>query len=280
MGSFWAIVILSLICFFVLSLFEKLSPIVTAFCISGIFLGNVLCILFLIQISVNVVEPSIVLFVLLPINCIISSSRLIHSKIKRQIAFLRENKAEYKSKFITFIYRVLTKVSGWFIVPVILLIPVLAVLFIVLLLFGQTPDSVIKIFTSTSDWTFSQKVSPPPEVMQGHYLCTVAVSGDEKLVKPLRIGYRHGHKIIVNRQLCIANAFEDFIKEKLPNFHRAIRKFYDKHGYPLSKKINTKTKANITYILMKPLEWLFLIFLYTFDIKPENRIAVQYIKKV
>ena len=27
---------------------------------------------------------------------------------------------------------------------------------------------------------------------------------------------------------------------------------------------------------MKPLEWIFLIFLYLFDQKPENRIAIQY----
>ena len=28
---------------------------------------------------------------------------------------------------------------------------------------------------------------------------------------------------------------------------------------------------------MKPLEWIFLIVLYLFDVKPENRIATQYI---
>lgn len=27
---------------------------------------------------------------------------------------------------------------------------------------------------------------------------------------------------------------------------------------------------------MKPLEWLFLIVLYSVDTKPENRIAIQY----
>ena len=36
---------------------------------------------------------------------------------------------------------------------------------------------------------------------------------------------------------------------------------------------------NIIYILMKPLEWIFLIVLYLFDKKPENRINLQYIGK-
>ena len=56
-----------------------------------------------------------------------------------------------------------------------------------------------------------------------------------------------------------------------------MRYIYDKYGYPISKHINTATKADITYIIMKPLEWVFLAILYMFDIKPENRIATQYV---
>ena len=98
----------------------------------------------------------------------------------------------------------------------------------------------------------------------------------KKIVKPTRIGIRYGNKIIVNRQLCIANAFEDLIKEKTPRFHYFIRTIYDKYGYPLSKHINKPWQADLIYIIMKPLEWLFLITLYLFDINPENRIVVQY----
>ena len=56
-----------------------------------------------------------------------------------------------------------------------------------------------------------------------------------------------------------------------------MRYIYDKYGYPLSKHINNAVQADITYIIMKPLEWIFLIVLYLFDVKPENRIATQYI---
>lgn len=96
------------------------------------------------------------------------------------------------------------------------------------------------------------------------------------VVKPIRTGKRHGHRVIVNRQLCIANAFEQLLEERVPNVHRFVRALYDKIGYPISKHIHSPYIADVVYFIMKPLEWLFLCTLYLFDAKPENRIAVQY----
>ena len=96
------------------------------------------------------------------------------------------------------------------------------------------------------------------------------------MVKPLRTGKRHGHEVLVNRQLCIANAFEQLLEERTPHFHRAVRGLYDKTGYPIAKHIRSPYLADAIYFLMKPLEWLFLLVLYLCDTKPENRIAVQY----
>ena len=81
---------------------------------------------------------------------------------------------------------------------------------------------------------------------------------------------------MVNRQLCIANAFEDLIQQNFPKFHKGVRHVYDTYGYPLSQDITTPLRADIVYVLMKPLEWLFLIVLYLFDSNPESRIAKQY----
>ena len=153
------------------------------------------------------------------------------------------------------------------------LISVFEVLFI---LFGQGADAPIKAFTDTADWTFSKQIPPPPVEYDGHYLCTVAAGGHKGVVKPLRYGRRRGQRIVVNRQLCIANAFEDYIKEKMPRFHKAVRGFYDAYGYPLSKHITTPVRADMVYLLMKPLEWCFLLFLYLFDVRPEERIGRQY----
>ncbi len=145
--------------------------------------------------------------------------------------------------------------------------------------FGQRPDSIIKAFTETSDWALSQQVPPPPVniEMNGHYLCTVSLRGHKSIVKPLRYGLRRGNKIVVNRQLMIANAFEELIQVKFPKSHKVIRNFYDHYGYPLSKLITSKHKADFVYILMKPLEFVFLLVLYLLDKKPENRIASQYL---
>ena len=101
-------------------------------------------------------------------------------------------------------------------------------------------------------------------------------------MKPIRFGERNGRKIICNRQLLISNAFEDLIKEKFPGTHKHIRNNYNKVGVFVNRFyfiFHIKIIADIVYIMMKPLEWIFLLILYTFDKKPENRIAMQYLKK-
>ena len=147
---------------------------------------------------------------------------------------------------------------------------------IILILFGQGAAGPVKMFTMTADWTFSQQIPPPPHEHTGHYLCTVAAGGHKKLVKPLRFGNRRGSKIIVNRQLMVANAFEELVAEKAPALHKKIRRFYDSHGYPLSKIITSPLRADIVYLLMKPLEWSFAFTLYLFSTNPEERISRQY----
>ncbi|MBI3883044.1 MAG: hypothetical protein HY305_02195, partial [Sphingobacteriales bacterium] len=100
------------------------------------------------------------------------------------------------------------------------------------------------------------------------------------IVKPQRLGIRLGNPIICNRQLLISNAFEDLLQEKLPVSHKIIRKNYDKVGDCVHRYyniFNNKFVADFVYVIMKPLEWIFLLTLYTFDKNPENRIAKQYV---
>ena len=104
----------------------------------------------------------------------------------------------------------------------------------------------------------------------------MAARGHEKVVKPLRSGIRNGKRITVNRQLMVANAFENILEQYTPKLHKIIRYIYDEYGYPLSKHINSKFSADIVYYLMKPLEWSFLVVLYCVDDSPENRINIQY----
>ena len=60
----------------------------------------------------------------------------------------------------------------------------------------------------------------------------------------------------------------------------ALNDFYSTNifsVYPVAKHIRTPLAADITYLVMKPLEWIFLLVLYLTDRKPEDRIAKQYL---
>ena len=259
----------------------KLPPLIIVFAMSGIFICSVYMVIFIIQLSNNLIELSfygIPYLIIFPINYILCSIRAEIDVIKRYKEKNIEEK-EYSNKFLKKCNKMLYNINNWPIIAMILSIPIAIILMCILILFGQRPDEAIKAFLETSDWTLSTKISPPPVIYDGHYLCTVSLRGHKQIVKPIRMGIRRGEKIVVNRQLCIANAFEDLIQEKLPKIHHFIRYIYDKYGYPLSKHINTAVQADITYIIMKPLEWIFLLILYMFDEKPENRIATQYIGK-
>lgn len=211
---------------------------------------------------------------LAPIIHIIISILLLFKLLSKEIEL--SNGRTYKHSVLNFLNEKIkaSQHFAWWVL--ILFLPVLTVMTLALVLFGQEFDSLAKVFTETTTWSFSQKTHPPYLDHQGHYLCTVAACGSPNIVKPLRLGRRHGNEIIVNRQLMVANAFEAVIQEKFPKVHQVIRKNYDRHGYPLSKDIDTPLKSNVTYVLMKPLEWCFLIFIYLTSEKPEQLIHAQY----
>jgi hypothetical protein len=166
---------------------------------------------------------------------------------------------------------------------ILLLIPIIVLISLFLMLFGQKPDAMIRAFTDTYKHGFSQLDYMCDNVnCGGHFLCSVGANGHKRIVRPIRMGERNGCKIVCNRQLLISNAFEELIQEKTPKIHRFIRKNYNKVGNIVHRYyyvFNIKIISDTVYVIMKPLEWFFLLILYTFDGKPENRIAVQYLNK-
>lgn len=264
---------------------ENLPPIPKCLCLTALLMGILLCIVYLIQLTAlhnpNVANPNRALAQVLrlfayPINFILCSIKLVWHCVLEELDRLKQS--DVKGKVIVGCQRFLTTGKTWLIV-FILIFPLFIITLIVLVLMGQSPDAAIRAFAQTSDWTFSAHSWPLPRIDQGgHYLCTVALRGSEKVVKPLRFGIRRGERIIVNRQLCVANAFEQYIMEKAPKFHKTIRGIYDLYGYPISKHISTKKQADVVYFLMKPLEWIFVFFLYMVEKNPENRIASQYLE--
>lgn len=262
----------------------KLPPLVFVINMAFILINNYIGVAIIIQLSKNLITVDnsmdirfypVFYMLLLPINFLICSIALIRKLNFEYTTQISDR--EFNNRFLVYMNKIVKESNNFALTAFVLSFPILAVIIVILLLFGQQPDSIIKAFTETSDWTLSQKISPPPIRYDGHYLCTVSLRGHRKIVKPKRYGIRGGEKIVVNRQLMIANAFEEAIQEKLPNVHRFIRHIYDKYGFPLSKLITTQIRADIVYIIMKPLEYLFLIFLYSIYANPESRIEKQYL---
>ena len=259
---------------------ETLPPLPAAVCVSGIEAGLVLSLVFIVQLFPHLTEGvyipiDIVYMLLFPINVLLCVPRFLRRFLTVQTRRF-QSLPPAKKPLLNACRRLLSHSLGWMGVGFLLALPLLTVITVLLILFGQAPDAAVRAFTETSDWTLSRMIPPPPIEYHGHYLCTVAAEGHPRLVKPLRKGVRYGWPIVVNRQLCVANAFEQLLMERLPRLHKAVRGFYDAHGYPLSRTITTPLRADLIYLLMKPLEWLFLLCLYTFDQNPETRIAMQY----
>ena len=269
---------------------ENTPPLITVGCIAAMYIGISQLLLFIIQIfklepftglaPESTVSPLLQLIplMILPFCCISMAARLIIRKIYEwNITEKPDQYAFEDNSIISRLNRFLLDSSRWPSVAVIAVIPLLGVILAVLALFGQHPSYLIKTWTETAQWNMSQQTAVPNVAFDEHYLCTVAAGGHEKVVKPLRPGERHGHRITVNRQLLIANAFEQVLEERTPHLHRVIRDFYDTYGYPIARHITNRYTADLIYILMKPLEWIFLIVLYLTDARPEDRIAVQYL---
>lgn len=254
---------------------EKLSPIISAVSIACTALGIIAGFFIYIQLETNF-EPLHLYGWLYLANIILLAIRRINFHITEHVRLVNERETVFRSKFGAWLGKIMSKVSTMTLFSFALIFPIAVILEILFIIFGQGPDGFIKAFTMTADWTFSTQTPPPPIEYEGHYLCTVAAGGHKNIVRPLRYGKRLGSKIIVNRQLLTANAFEDLIMEKLPRFHKAVRGFYDKYGYPVSHHITSPLRADIVYVLMKPLEYMFIFVLYLCDSHPENRIAVQY----
>lgn len=255
----------------------KLPPLVTVCSMAGMYLGCGEGVLWGVQVVTLPLSDSWPL-ALLPLNLLVITARTVRRKCAEWTALGREPKA-HASPLLRWADKILCKSKLWPVLAFLLMWPLLGLLTGLLVLFGQAPGGAIRAWTETSDWNLSRRVAPQNVYYDEHYLCTVAAGGHRRLVKPLRLGVRHGHQVIVNRQLCVANAFEQVLQEQTPRLHRAMRGFYDKYGFPVARLIRSPYAADVIYLLMKPLEWLFLAVLYLTDVRPEDRIAVQYTGK-
>ena len=253
---------------------EKIPPLLLVLGMSAMYLGTFESMVWGLQVYQ---EPLDLCLLLLPLNCVLVTARTVIAKVLEWKTLPPRISPAGQDSLPGWCSRILDNFTLWPLTAFLLMWPLLGMIICLLLLLGQAPDAFIRAWTDTSDWSLSQQTAPQNLHFDEHYLCTVAAGGHRKVVKPLRMGLRHGHKVIVNRQLCIANAFEQVLEERTPRFHRAVRNFYDTYGFPVAKLIRSRYAADLVYLLMKPLEWFFLAVLYLTDARPENRIALQYL---
>ncbi len=130
---------------------KKVPMLTTILSISVLYLGGIVCILFIIQ----VVATSFI-SAIFPINYLILLVKMIIIKTNeyKEKAPLQTNK-----KFFCFIDRLLRKNYGLPFLALMFLLPVLVVFILILLLCNQQPDSLIKLFTETSEWQLSTHVA-------------------------------------------------------------------------------------------------------------------------
>ena len=276
--SIYTLIIICVLSFFYTSYRKRIAPPLLEVIINCVLILGVLLNVF---IAIHVEElyglfnlPLILLFIL----SLAQNQKMVISEIKSM-------EIEHKSGFEKTVWKFLN-LKLLFKVPLlfVLSLPVFLLITTFLMLFGQKPDSMIAAFTDTYKHGLSQLDYMCDNVYCGdHFLCSVGANGHKQLVKPIRYGERNGGKIICTRQLLVSNAFEELIEEKFPKTHSIIRQQYNKAGNVIHKHyhiFNIKLVSDFVYVLMKPLELLFLFILYTCDKKPENRIATQYLSQM
>lgn len=181
-----------------------------------------------------------------------------------------------KSSFIQALQRIFF--GKYYLVAQIILFPLFITLVqVVFLVFTQHPDSIVQAIIQSHDGVFSQGHCENCVSHNAEYVCTIAAFGSDRLVKPLHWGRRNGNEIKVNRQLKICNAFEELLTEKMPRTQRLLRKGYDSLQISIEKWKKVRIVANTLYVIIKPMEWTFLIMLYLFENNPETKIAKQYL---
>lgn len=268
-------IVIALICYFYCSFRRSIAtPILEVLVNAGLIIGLAISVTMLFH-----VEDSLALFlgaapiVLLGLMMLAENQKLVQQTMMP---------AHFSSRAGKMAWRILSaKILVKFPLLLLVCIPVFLAVTLFLLLFGQKPDSAIRVFTETyrhglSQWDYQCE----NVICGGHYLCSVAANGHPAAVKPLRLGIRKGRYIVCNRQLLVANAFEELLQERMPLVHRRLRANYNKVGNVIHRYydvFSVKWFADLIYFLMKPLEWFFVFVLYLCDRRPENRIGRQYL---
>lgn len=134
---------------------DRTPPLITGLSIAGLYVGSAYSIIWTVHISG--LSFKLLLF-FLPINTVLISLRLLVRKIHEyQPSKERMSKIE-GNRFLSALNSFRQKAIYFPVLGFILVIPLLGAIVLILIIFGQAPDSAIKAFTETSDFLLSQKM--------------------------------------------------------------------------------------------------------------------------
>lgn len=152
---------------------EQMSPLTKVLAMGGIYIGIIISFLIVIQLSARYSEPLLrcalpydaVLMALVPLNYVALAVVELARTVHMQHMQLKMAEGFVESPFVNGFLRKFNSMLGrsrhWILWAFLLMLLLFCVTVIVLLLFEQKPDSFIRAFTETRDWTLSAKIFLP-----------------------------------------------------------------------------------------------------------------------
>jgi hypothetical protein len=126
----------------------------------------------------------------------------------------------------------------------------LRLIWYVLSLLGTVPFWIAGIIWSRH--IFAGLPNQAPEC----FVVTAANQGHPEIVGPFVSTTHRGQSRTVNRQLVRLWAFEQLWQKQSPRSHGWFRRNYNRVGPTLARQINSPWRADVVYLVLKPLEWL------------------------
>ena len=118
---------------------DSLPPLVAASAIAAVYLGNLMQVLYAVQIAKQVDSPVFLLLYLYHFNLLLLSVQGIRKHLRAQVKKMQNESTKLRHKWVQKLYRFLENVSHMRLFTFALIVPLAAILEIILILCGQGP---------------------------------------------------------------------------------------------------------------------------------------------
>lgn len=116
-----------------------------------------------------------------------------------------------------------------------------------------------------ASWLWSRHLydSLPDKAPDGCFIVTSAGHGHAEFVGPHFEVEHNGRRRLANQQLLTFWQFENLWRAQFPHSHAQFRKIYNRVGPMIARRISSPCLADLTFIALKPMEWLAWLCLRT-----------------